>query len=329
MAAREILALDEATPQILAPGASDTYVAPRYAAFSKGLGFPDAGELTIATGAVTATGGYHTIDTEADAASDDLDTISGGVDGMVLVIQAEHTDRTVVAKDGTGNLNLQGDYSLDDTDKALTLIYSGALTKWVEVSRVIAIGVDVQAYSANLAALASAGGIAQGTHTIPVLAGAMTARTTSGAASGTSESTTNKVMLRTFDFDAATDEFAQIAIPMPKSWDEGTVTVQFIWTASNTGNVVWGAQGVALGDDDAVDSAFGTAQTVTDGVTLAGDVMESSFTSAITIAGTPAAEDIVVFQFYRDADNGSDTCTVDAQLIGVRIKYTVNAEDDS
>lgn len=193
----------------------------------------------------------------------------------------------------------------------------------------LVIGTDVQAYSANLASVTTSGAVLQGTHTIPVLAGAMTSRTTNGAAAGLSESTTNKVMLRTLDFDQTTVEYAQIAIPMPKSWNEGTVTVQFIWTAGATGNVVWAAQGVALSDDDAVDTAFGTAQTVTDGVTASGDVMESAFTSAITIGGTPAAEDIVVFQFYRDAGNGSDTLAADAKLIGVRINYTVNAGDDS
>lgn len=171
--------------------------------------------------------------------------------------------------------------------------------------------------------------IDQGTHTIPVLAQALTPNTTNGAAAGTTESTTNKVMLSTLDFDASTDESAQITIPMDKKWNEGTVTVQFIWTAGATGDVVWGCQAVALSDDDAVDSAFGTAQTVTDSVTASGDVMESAFTSAITIAGTPAAEDLVVFKFYRDADNGSDTLAADASLIAVRIKYTINAADDS
>lgn len=96
---------------------------------------PDAGELTIATGAVTVTGTYHTIDTEADAASDDLDTISGGNDGQVLIIQAENTARTVVAKDGTGNLNLAGDFSLDNTQDSLMLLFSSALSAWVEISR--------------------------------------------------------------------------------------------------------------------------------------------------------------------------------------------------
>lgn len=178
-------------------------------------------------------------------------------------------------------------------------------------------------------ALANLSGLAQGKHTVPIMAGAMAARTTNGAAAGTTESTTNKVMTLTLDFDQSTDEFAQFMIPMPKSWDEGTVTAQFIWTAGATGNVVWGCQGVAISDDDVLDAAFGTAQTVTDGVTAAGDVMISTATSAITIAGTPAAEDLVCFQVYRDADNGSDTLAADAKLIAVRLFMTINAGNDA
>ncbi len=184
---------------------------------------------------------------------------------------------------------------------------------------------------ASGAALASSGSyIAQGTHTIPLLAGAMTARTTNGAASGTTESSSNKVMLRTFDFDTTTTEYVQIMIPMPKSWNEGTITAQFIWAGpGGTGNVVWACRAVAISDDDVIDAAFGTAQTVTDGVTATTDVMESAFTSAITIAGTPAAEDLVCFEFYRDTGDGADTLASDAKLIAVRLNYTINAADDS
>jgi len=188
---------------------------------------------------------------------------------------------------------------------------------------------DYQFDGAAWAATSSGSPILQGVHTIPIMAAAMTARTTSGATAGTAETTTNKVMTRTLDFDAANIEYSQIMIPMPKSWNEGTVTVQFIWTAGATGDVVWACQGVALSDDDALDTAFGTAQSVTDSVTAAGDLMQSAFTSAITIAGTPAAEDTIVLQFYRDASNGSDTLAADAKLIGVRIKYTIAAGDDS
>lgn len=175
----------------------------------------------------------------------------------------------------------------------------------------------------------TSGGTPGGTQEIWIPATAMTSRTTSGAAAGSSETSTNKIMVETLDFDDTTDEFAQIRWRMPKRWDEGTVTVGFVWTAAATGNVVWGAQGVAISNDDPVDSAFGTAQTVTDAVTAANDVMESAATGAITIGGTPAENDFVVFQFYRDADNGSDTLTGDALLLGVVLTITTDANDDS
>jgi hypothetical protein len=62
--------------------------------------------LTIAAGVVTPTADYHAIDTEAAAASDDLDTITapaGGVHRLLLVRPANGA-RTVVLKHGTGNI---------------------------------------------------------------------------------------------------------------------------------------------------------------------------------------------------------------------------------
>lgn len=175
-------------------------------------------------------------------------------------------------------------------------------------------------------------GCVKGTHTIYVPAGAMTARTTNGAAAGTVESTTNKVMLKTLDFDASTAEYAQFSVRMPKSWNEGTITAAFTWTANSTStnSAIWGIQGVALSDDDAIDTAFGTAQTVTDAnKSTAYDVNITAATGAVTIAGTPAAEDWVVFQVYRDATNGSDNLAVDALLIGVTLYFTTDATTDA
>lgn len=97
----------------------------------------DEGELTIASGAVTAYSGYHTIDTEGNAATDDLDTINeptnGVDDGAILVIRPESSARTIVAKDGTGNLRLAGDFTMDDSVDMLTLIWTGST--WNELSR--------------------------------------------------------------------------------------------------------------------------------------------------------------------------------------------------
>lgn len=59
-------------------------------------------ELTIASGAVAATRSFHTIDTESDAASDDLDDITGGAAGELLLIRPENGSRTVVLRHAIG-----------------------------------------------------------------------------------------------------------------------------------------------------------------------------------------------------------------------------------
>ena len=97
------------------------------------IAWGSATELTIAAGVVTKTKAYHDIDTEADAASDELDTINGGSEGEIIVIRAENAARTVVCKHGTGNLDLQGyDIYLTDTDQFLMLMHDG--TNWCIVA---------------------------------------------------------------------------------------------------------------------------------------------------------------------------------------------------
>ncbi|KKM26335.1 hypothetical protein LCGC14_1585840, partial [marine sediment metagenome] len=61
-------------------------------------------ELTIASGAVTKTDDHHSIDTEADAANDDLDTINGGEAGDILMLLPANDARTVRIRSGVGNI---------------------------------------------------------------------------------------------------------------------------------------------------------------------------------------------------------------------------------
>ena len=92
--------------------------------------------LTIATGAITlAHGGdqFVTIDTEAAAATDDLDTISGGVLGQVITLQQVSSARDPTIKDTTGNLRLAGDFTMTSLQDSITLKYNGSL--WIELSR--------------------------------------------------------------------------------------------------------------------------------------------------------------------------------------------------
>ena len=174
--------------------------------------------------------------------------------------------------------------------------------------------------------------IGQGRHTIWMPATAMVARTTNGAAAGTAEMTTNKNMFKTLDFDATTQEFAQFAIRMPKGWNEGTVAFVPEWshpaTATNFG-VVWSLAGVAISNDDAGDVAFGTEQTSTDTGGTTNDLYVGPESAAITIAGTPAAEDYVMFQIKRNVSDGSDTLAVDARLHGITLYFTIDARNDA
>lgn len=200
------------------------------------------------------------------------------------------------------------------------------------------IGIGGATYGTSGQALISGGSNAApswtnivGQQTIWVPAVAMVTRTTNGATFGTLETTTNKVMLNTLDFDTSTQEFVQFAIQMPKSWNEGTLICQFIWshpaTTTNFG-VAWQIQSVGLANDDPADTAFGTAVTVVDTGGTTNDIYITDETPAMTVAGTPTAEEYVIFQVARAVSNASDTMAVDARLHGVKIHYTTDAATD-
>jgi len=172
------------------------------------------------------------------------------------------------------------------------------------------------------AAVSASGG---GSTNVWIPASAWIPRTTTGAGIDSREQATNKINTDELLFDAGTDEFAQAMIVMPNNWNAGTVTAKFHWTASTgSGDVVWGLQGRAYANDDALDQAMGTAQTATDTLTATNDVDISPATSAITLGGTAASGNPVIFQVYRDADAAGDTLAADARLLGVEISYTAS-----
>lgn len=89
--------------------------------------------LTIATGAVTVTTGWHLIDTEAAAATDDLDTINGTVAGQIYVFQAANSARDVVFTEA-GNLKLAGGaFTANNVEDTITMISNG--TNLYELAR--------------------------------------------------------------------------------------------------------------------------------------------------------------------------------------------------
>lgn len=89
---------------------------------------------TISSGAITGDKTLITVDTEASAATDDLDTISSPANGDVIFLKIANDARSVVIRHlggGTGNIKTQNGKSviLSDTDKIATLIYNGS--NWI------------------------------------------------------------------------------------------------------------------------------------------------------------------------------------------------------
>ena len=185
------------------------------------------------------------------------------------------------------------------------------------------IGTSVQAYNA--------GTKIAGKETIWVPAVAMYPNSTAGCADIAQVELTNGPEIKVLDFDTSSDEHAQFSIAMPKSWNEGTITFQayFTVTGTNTGTVAWGLSGVAISDNDSINTAFGTNVVATAKAHsgTSNDLNVTAESGAVTIAGTPAVGDQCYFQVMRDVS--ADDQSGDARLLGIKIFFTTNAGNDA
>jgi hypothetical protein len=172
-----------------------------------------------------------------------------------------------------------------------------------------------------------------GKQTIYVPAAAMMPTVSNGCADRTQiETTSGRPDMDVLDFDDGSDEHAQFSVAFPKSWALGTVTFQAFWTstATDTDGVAWGLQGVAMNDNETIDVAYGTAIVVTDDAqSAAEELYVTAESSAITIAGTPADNDLCYFRIFRDVSDGNDDMAEDARLIGIKLFYTTDALNDA
>lgn len=140
------------------------------------------------------------------------------------------------------------------------------------------------------------------------------------------ETATNDVNYYYLGFlDSNSTLYAEWGFALPSDYDGGTITAVFYWTANSTStnSVLWGCQGRAYGNDITLDQAYGTAQEVTDANTAtANQIHISNATSAITLAGSPAASQYCQIRVYRNSASGSDTLAAQANLLAVRLTYT-------
>jgi hypothetical protein len=139
-----------------------------------------------------------------------------------------------------------------------------------------------------------------------------------------SESSPKKHYL-TLDFDASTDEHAWWTFRMPTDYASGG-TVKIQWMANATANsCVWNARIGAVTPSDA-DTPVEHAEAAASTTTTATNATEARRLNETSIAlgnlDSLAAGDLVFLLIHRDADNGSDTLTVDAELIAASLEYT-------
>jgi hypothetical protein len=84
-------------------------------------------ELTLDTnGAITITGSFHTVDTYEDAATDNLDTISGSTTNQFLILQTADNARDITVRDSQDNIELSGNCTLDNIQDKLVLFWEAS-----------------------------------------------------------------------------------------------------------------------------------------------------------------------------------------------------------
>ena len=156
--------------------------------------------------------------------------------------------------------------------------------------------------------------------------------TTAGCSELTQVELSNGPELKCLDFDTGSDEHAQFTVAFPKSWNLGTVTFRAYWcsSATDTDGVSWGLQACGMNDNETTNLAFGTAVVVDDANQgAANELLVTDESSAITINGTPADEDLTFFQVFRDTDDANDTAAEDARLLGIKLYFTTDAANDA
>jgi len=172
-----------------------------------------------------------------------------------------------------------------------------------------------------------------GKQTIWVPAAAITPTASNGCADRTQvETTAGRPDMDVLDFDDGSDEHAQFSVAFPKSWNLGTVTFQAFWcsTAADTDGVSWALQGVSMPDNSTIDVAYGSAIVVDDANQgAAEELLVTTESGAVTIAGTPADDDLCYFRVFRDVSDANDTAAEDARLLGIKLFYTTDAVNDA
>ena len=289
-------------------------------------------EFTIAN---AATGAGPTISSTGDDSNIDINITPKGTGDVVLagdtVKVGDSGAAATLTSNGAGTLTVTTGGAADLVLSTNSGTNSGTITITDAADGDITIAPNGTGQAKAVDAADATGAIKiAGKETIWVPAVAMYPNTTNGAATAQVE-LSNGPELKVLDFDKDTDEFAQFAVAFPKSWNAGTVTFQAFFTATSTdtGTTAWGLSAVALADNGDLNTAFGT-QVVATAKAHSGtsnDLDVAAESGAVTIAGSPGADEYVFFQVSRDVS--ADDLNADARLLGIKLFFTTSAANDA
>lgn len=249
---------------------------------------------TISSGEITINPGENFIEVNAESGTaDDLTTITAGTglpEGEIIILYA-----------ASGDTITYGTYTITST-VFVWLRWTGSA--WTVINRY------------------------RTTRTRQLWVGGWQPTLTNGCNAGGQLELSTGAVVDYLEFPDGSDTYAYAYVVMPDDWDGGTFTAKFYWThpATTTNfGVRWGLQAVAVGNDDALNTAYGTMQYSTDTGGTTSDLYVTGATSAITAGGTPVGGELLQLRVMRDGDNAGDTLAVGAYLVGVLIDYTAAA----
>ena len=292
-----------------------------------------------------------TADSSGDILIPDSDILKFGAGGDLQILHDGSNSKIVDS--GTGDLLIAADNNITFTNAAInenkaifttngavTLYYDNA-AKLATASGGVTVTGEMAATTMDLSSNAvidgtlTVGGAAAkvaGKETIWIPSSAMQPTTSNGCSALTTvETTSGRPDMVVLDFDKDSDEFAQFSIAFPKSWNEGTVTFQYFWSglAATTG-VVMKLDGVAVDNNGTIDVAYGTAVSLLDDAQGAVEELNvSAESNAVTIAGSPAVDNLCFFRIGRNVGDGNDDMAGDCRLHGIKLFFTTDAANDA
>jgi len=141
--------------------------------------------------------------------------------------------------------------------------------------------------------------------------------------------TTNANLVPTLRFDTTTAETAQWGnVILPNDYQAGsTLRVYALWTIRTGGGagqtINLEVSGVARGNDNVIDAAFGDAVELNDTWIANGDV-HTTAVGTLTLAGMPLPLDMVTIKLKRDVAN--DDLAGDCDVLGIYLQYQTKKE---